>query len=177
MIAIPRCLAAALCTRATTGRNGGSALRALVRGAKVAVSSLRKGTLLSGAVVDGGNRKHIMRVLETTHVKPGKGVAYIQAKLRNIDTNGTHVCRYRSAETIDVLDLDDEKAYQYLYEVRCPHRTHLAPHARHRTPFIARLASHRTCIARHRTPRLAFASHRTAPHASHRTTRTARRSV
>jgi elongation factor P len=48
------------------------------------------------------------------HVKPGKGPAYIQAKMRNIFTGGTTEKRLRSGEEIEQAILD-RREMEYLY--------------------------------------------------------------
>ena len=52
--------------------------------------------------------------VKTEHVKPGKGPAYLQAKLKNMKT-GSHIeKRFRSAETFEQAILD-KRDMEYLY--------------------------------------------------------------
>ncbi|MEO1090200.1 MAG: elongation factor P [Pseudomonadota bacterium] len=57
----------------------------------------------------------LWRVVRTEHVKPGKGPAYLQAELKSI-VEGTKLNeRFRAAETVERVRLDEAK-YQFLYE-------------------------------------------------------------
>ena len=42
-------------------------------------------------------------VMDTGHVKPGKGPAYIQAKLRNLSTGKSSDNRFNSSESVDIV--------------------------------------------------------------------------
>ncbi len=56
----------------------------------------------------------LWRVLKTEHVKPGKGPAYLQAEMKAI-VEGTKLNeRFRAAETVERVRLD-EAQYQFLY--------------------------------------------------------------
>ncbi|MDP6114058.1 MAG: elongation factor P [Planctomycetota bacterium] len=55
------------------------------------------------------------QVHEYTHVKPGKGGAFLQTKLRNLKTGSMIHYRFRSQENIDVPYLE-KKNFQYLYD-------------------------------------------------------------
>ncbi len=48
------------------------------------------------------------------HVKPGKGPAYIQAKLKNLKTGSHMEKRLRSSEIVEQIDLD-RREMEYLY--------------------------------------------------------------
>ncbi len=53
-------------------------------------------------------------VSEYSHVKPGKGSAFVRVKLKSIKTNLTLERTYRSAETLDNIDLEEKRLiYQY----------------------------------------------------------------
>ena len=70
-------------------------------------SDIRPGNALE---IDG----HVWTVVNTDHVKPGKGPAYTQVKLRNIAT-GQHVeKRLRSSEEVADTTLD-RREMEYLY--------------------------------------------------------------
>ncbi len=66
-----------------------------------------------GMVLD--HQDKLWRVLKTEHVKPGKGPAYLQAEMKSI-VEGTKLnARFRAAETVERVRLD-EAPYQFLYE-------------------------------------------------------------
>ncbi len=54
------------------------------------------------------------RVVETQHVKPGKGPAYMQSKLRNILNGVIFEYRFRSADTVEKADMNTREL-QFLY--------------------------------------------------------------
>lgn len=54
-------------------------------------------------------------VLGTEHVKPGKGPAYVQAKMKNIETGTIKVNRLNSADKFEDVNID-KRAMQYLYD-------------------------------------------------------------
>lgn len=54
-------------------------------------------------------------VLNTEHVKPGKGPAYVQAKMKNVDTGTIKVNRLNSSDKLDDVTID-RRDMQYLYD-------------------------------------------------------------
>ena len=54
-------------------------------------------------------------VLDTEHVKPGKGPAYIQAKMKNIETGTIKTNRLNSSDKLDDVNID-RRDMQYLYD-------------------------------------------------------------
>lgn len=54
-------------------------------------------------------------VLDTDHVKPGKGPAYVQAKMKNIDTGTIKTTRLGSADKVEDVSIE-RKTMQYLYD-------------------------------------------------------------
>ena len=48
-------------------------------------------------------------VMETGHVKPGKGPAYIQAKLRNLTTGKSSDNRFNSSESVEIVPMTTRK--------------------------------------------------------------------
>ena len=65
-----------------------------------------------GNVIEHQGR--LWRAVRIQHVKPGKGGAYLQVELREV-RDGTKLNeRFRSAETVERVRLD-QKDYQYLY--------------------------------------------------------------
>ena len=57
----------------------------------------------------------LWRVTKTEHVKPGKGPAYLQAEMKSIPDGIKLNERFRAAETVERVRLD-EAQYQFLYE-------------------------------------------------------------
>ncbi len=53
-------------------------------------------------------------VTNISHVKPGKGPAYTQAKLKNLTSGNNVEKRFRSGEDVDQIDLD-RREVEYLY--------------------------------------------------------------
>jgi elongation factor P len=53
-------------------------------------------------------------VLKTEHVKPGKGPAYVQVKMRALDGGGVTEKRLNSSESVDGATLD-RREMEYLY--------------------------------------------------------------
>ena len=45
-------------------------------------------------------------VIVTEHVKPGKGPAYVQAKMKNVDTGTIKVNRLNSSDKVDDVTID-----------------------------------------------------------------------
>ncbi len=58
---------------------------------------------------------HLHVVLDTEHVKPGKGPAYVQAKMKNIETGTIKTNRLNSSERIEDVSID-RRHWQYLYD-------------------------------------------------------------
>ena len=58
---------------------------------------------------------HLHVVLDTDHVKPGKGPAYVQAKMKNIETGTIKTNRLNSSDRIDDVSID-RRPWQYLYD-------------------------------------------------------------
>ncbi len=54
-------------------------------------------------------------VLETEHVKPGKGPAYIQAKMKNLQTGTIKTNRLNSSDKFEDATID-RRTMQYLYD-------------------------------------------------------------
>ena len=54
-------------------------------------------------------------VIDTEFVKPGKGPAYVQAKMRNIATGTIKVNRINSSDKLDDVNID-RRSMQFLYE-------------------------------------------------------------
>ena len=56
----------------------------------------------------------VYQVVEFQHVKPGKGAAFVRAKLKNIKTGGTVEKTFRGGEKVHKAHLD-KREMQYLY--------------------------------------------------------------
>lgn len=69
--------------------------------------------LRTGAIIkfNGDN----CAVVDYQHIKPGKGGAYYQVKMRNIKTGKVAENRFRSGESIDFVRVE-RHPYQYLYD-------------------------------------------------------------
>ncbi len=69
--------------------------------------------LKSNAVLLIDGQLHL--VLDTDHVKPGKGPAYVQAKMKNLETGTIKTQRLGSADKLDDVSID-RRPMQYLYD-------------------------------------------------------------
>jgi elongation factor P len=54
-------------------------------------------------------------IIDTEHVKPGKGPAYVQAKMKNVDTGTIKVNRFNSSDKVEDVNID-KRTMQFLYE-------------------------------------------------------------
>jgi elongation factor P len=54
-------------------------------------------------------------VLATEHVKPGKGPAYVQAKMKNVETGTIKVNRLNSSDRVEDVSIE-RRPWQYLYD-------------------------------------------------------------
>ena len=77
------------------------------RSPKVKASDLRNGMAIK---VSG----QINVILNTEHVKPGKGPAYVQVKTKNIESGSVLEKRLRSVEEVDQVDID-RRPMEFLY--------------------------------------------------------------
>jgi len=48
-------------------------------------------------------------IMETGHVKPGKGPAYVQAKMRNLSTGKSSDHRFNSSESVEIVPMTTRK--------------------------------------------------------------------
>lgn len=53
--------------------------------------------------------------IDTDHVKPGKGPAYVQAKMKNVNTGTIKTNRLNSSDKLDDVSID-RRTMQYLYD-------------------------------------------------------------
>jgi len=75
---------------------------------KISGVDIRPGNILE---YEGG----IWKVAKIQHTQPGKGGAYMQVEMKNLQDGRKTNVRFRSADTIERVRLD-QKEYQYLYE-------------------------------------------------------------
>ena len=54
-------------------------------------------------------------VIGTEHVKPGKGPAYVQAKMKNVETGTIKVNRINSSDKVEDVTID-KRTMQFLYD-------------------------------------------------------------
>ena len=54
-------------------------------------------------------------IIETDHVKPGKGPAYVQAKMKNVETGTIKVNRLNSSDKVEDVNID-KRSMQFLYD-------------------------------------------------------------
>jgi elongation factor P len=57
----------------------------------------------------------LQMVLETDHVKPGKGPAYVQAKMKNMETGTIKFNRINSSDKVEDVEIE-RRNLQYLYD-------------------------------------------------------------
>lgn len=69
--------------------------------------------LKAGVMVLHDGQLHL--VLDTEHVKPGKGPAYVQAKMKNIETGTIRTNRINSSDKVEDVEVERRKM-QYLYD-------------------------------------------------------------
>jgi elongation factor P len=74
---------------------------------KISGVDIRPGNILE---YEGG----IWKVAKIQHTQPGKGGAYMQVEMKNLQDGRKTNVRFRSADTIERVRLD-QKEYQYLY--------------------------------------------------------------
>ena len=75
--------------------------------AMVQATRLRKGNLIQM----GSN---LLRVVDITHLTPGKGHGFVQARLRNIRNSSLHDHKFRSEDSVERAVLDSRRM-QFLY--------------------------------------------------------------
>tara|TARA_B100000963_G_scaffold185468_1_gene161213 strand:+ start:5757 stop:6317 length:561 start_codon:yes stop_codon:yes gene_type:complete len=75
---------------------------------KINAGEIRVGMLLE-------HKNDLWQVLKTQHVKPGKGGAFAQVEMKNLNKNTKLNERFRSSETVEKASLD-ERNYNFLYE-------------------------------------------------------------
>jgi elongation factor P len=74
----------------------------------IKANDLRRGQAL---IYDG----NLQIVIGTDHVKPGKGPAYVQAKMKNIETGTIKVNRFNTSDKVEDVNIDKRKM-QFLYD-------------------------------------------------------------
>ncbi|WP_200761296.1 elongation factor P [Poriferisphaera corsica] len=61
-------------------------------------------------IVDG----QLWQIIKIDHVKPGKGPAFVQTKMKNLQTGSNIEKRFRTAEDVEGVNLD-RRSMEYLY--------------------------------------------------------------
>ena len=74
---------------------------------KISVNDIKVGNILE---IDN----KLWKVLKTEHTKPGKGGAFVQVEIKDINQGTKRNERLRSEESIDKAHLEQKK-YQFLY--------------------------------------------------------------
>tara|TARA_B100000900_G_C20337628_1_gene616858 strand:- start:118 stop:678 length:561 start_codon:yes stop_codon:yes gene_type:complete len=75
---------------------------------KINANEIRVGMLLE-------YKNDLWQVLKTQHVKPGKGGAFAQVEMKNVNKNTKLNERFRSSETVEKASVE-ETNFNYLYE-------------------------------------------------------------
>jgi len=75
---------------------------------KIYASEIRVGMLIE-------YKDDLWQVLKTQHVKPGKGGAFAQVEMKNVNKNTKLNERFRSSESVEKASLDETK-FNYLYD-------------------------------------------------------------
>ena len=75
---------------------------------KINGNEIRKGNVIE-------HKNGLWIAVKTSHVKPGKGGAFAQVELKNIRTNSKLNERFRSADKIERVRLE-QKDHQVLYK-------------------------------------------------------------
>lgn len=112
MLSIASNLSRSRCALATKPQ---STLLSFVRDVKVVANALKKGSLIDGSSLPGHPDGRILKIEELQHVKPGKGVAFVQTKLRDFVTKQGFQYKFRSAEQVELVELDHAAPFQLLY--------------------------------------------------------------
>lgn len=73
---------------------------------------MKSNDLKPGNAIRLDNQLYVVR--NTEHVKPGKGPAYVQAKLKTVPGGSVADKRFRAAEEVEQVDLD-RREMEYLY--------------------------------------------------------------
>jgi elongation factor P len=75
---------------------------------KIDGNSIRPGMVIE-------HQAHLWRAIKIQHTQPGKGGAYLQVELREIQNGSKLNERFRSSEKVERVRLD-QKEYQFLFE-------------------------------------------------------------
>ncbi|NBB83692.1 MAG: elongation factor P [Alphaproteobacteria bacterium] len=73
---------------------------------------MKANDLKPGMAVNMDGQLYILR--RTEHVKPGKGPAYVQARIKHVGTGSVNDKRLRASEEVDRVNLD-RREMEYLY--------------------------------------------------------------
>jgi elongation factor P len=75
---------------------------------KIGANDIRVGNILE-------HNKRLWAVLKTMHTQPGKGGAYMQVEMKDIQDGTKNNIRFRSSETVEKVNLE-QVHFQYLYD-------------------------------------------------------------
>jgi elongation factor P len=75
---------------------------------KISGNEIRVGMLIE-------HKNDLWQVLKTQHVKPGKGGAFAQVEMKNVNRNTKLNERFRSSDTVEKASLDEIK-FNFLYQ-------------------------------------------------------------
>jgi len=75
---------------------------------KIGANDIRVGNILE-------YNKRLWAVLKTMHTQPGKGGAYMQIEMKDIQDGTKNNIRFRSSETVEKVSLD-QVHFQYLFD-------------------------------------------------------------
>ena len=114
MLALRRATARAGCSRATLPQ-------LFARELKIAANQMKPGSYLSGSNIPGRRAEDIFSLVDSEHVKPGKGGAYIQAKLTDIRSKDTFTFRFNSSDKVEMVELEPAFKATYLYSAEGVH--------------------------------------------------------
>ena len=74
---------------------------------KINANSVKTGNVLI-------HQSELWSVIKLNHVKPGKGGAFIQAELKNVNDNRKFNARFRSTENLERVILEEKKATVFI---------------------------------------------------------------
>ena len=86
-----------------------------LREVKISANAMKPGNFIAGSNIPGRKADDIFALENAEHVKPGKGAAYIQAKLTDIRSKDTFTFRFNSSDKVEMVELDPAFKAQYLY--------------------------------------------------------------
>jgi len=89
--------------------------RVFTRDARIPANELTKGALVASSAVPGQRPNGVLGVVELNHIKPGKGVAYVQAKMRCVRDGSMVPHKFRSSDNVEIAEVDEIQTCTILY--------------------------------------------------------------